>query len=303
LNRNGFSAAVLHAKPGFRCTWFDNQTVVKSSQEVQFQKTDMLVFPETWVQFIKGKMPGIKKVIFNQGAYLTFAGGIHDWHPSESPYTSADTIGALVVSEDSRQYLAYVFPDLAVFRVHNAIDPSLFYYSAAKKKQIAYMPRRGAEMAKEVLTCLRYRDILAGWEIVEIDNMRPDQVADTMREAMIFLNFGAVEGFSLPAAEAMACGCFVIGFHGMGGREFFKPEFSHAIEVNDVIGFAKGIETVIRMTEAYEGEIIAKGKQASEFILGTYTPARQEKDVCSFWEKACADQSVSNSSEESTQCT
>jgi len=246
-------------------------------------------------------MQGVKKVIFNQGAYLSFAGGIHDWTPAESPYNSPDTIGAFVVSEDSRQYLSYIFPQVNIHRIHNAIDPSIFYYSAHKKKKIAYMPRRGTELSKEVLTCLRYRDILSDWEIVPIDNMRPEQVAEVMREAMIFLSFGSLEGFSLPPAEAMACGCVVIGFHGMGGREFFKPEFSYAIETNDIIGFAKAIEEVIQMTETYKGEIIAKGKAASQFILETYTPERQRQDVVSFWSAVLSGESFSTEIEESAQ--
>lgn len=29
LNENGFQAAIVHTKKGFRCTWFENQTRVE----------------------------------------------------------------------------------------------------------------------------------------------------------------------------------------------------------------------------------------------------------------------------------
>ena len=48
-------------------------------------------------------------------------------------------------------------------------------------------------------------------------------VADILRESQVFLSFGHPEGFGLPPAEALACGCLVIGYHGGGGREYFGP--------------------------------------------------------------------------------
>ena len=47
-----------------------------------------------------------------------------------------------------------------------------------------------------------------------------------MRLATIFLTFSNQEGFGLPPVEAMACGCLVVGYHGHGGKEFLKPEWS-----------------------------------------------------------------------------
>ena len=36
------------------------------------------------------------------------------------------------------------------------------------------------------------------------------------------LAFGHPEGFGLPLAEAAACGCALIGYTGLGGREIFE---------------------------------------------------------------------------------
>jgi hypothetical protein len=32
---------------------------------------------------------------------------------------------------------------------------------------------------------------------------------------------GIVRGFRFPPAEAMLCGCVVVGYHGKGGQEYF----------------------------------------------------------------------------------
>jgi hypothetical protein len=259
---------------------------VKSSQEVTFQVEDFLVVPETWVQFIKGKGSLLRKVIFNQNAYFTFAGGNNAWTPHESPYNDSKTIAAFVVSEDNLNYLSYVFPNLAIHRVRNVIDPKLFYYEPHKKNQIAYMPRKGAEFSSQILTCLKYREVLHKWNIVAIDNMSHADVARVMRESKIFLSFGYPEGFSLPPAEAMACGCIVIGYHGMGGREFFKDDFSFPIELGDIIGFAQAIEHVSALFDTYENEALAKGRDAARFIASTYTANAQQKEIIDFWTMA-----------------
>ena len=83
----------------------------------------------------------------------------------------------------------------------------------------------------------------------------------------------------------MACGCIVIGYHGMGGKEFFKPEFSFPIEVGDIIGFAKTVESVIKEYENNAITLQAKTKIAADYILHKYSLAREEYDIINTWEK------------------
>jgi glycosyltransferase involved in cell wall biosynthesis len=104
-----------------------------------------------------------------------------------------------------------------------------------------------------------------------------------MKESLIFLSFGEPEGFSLPPAEAMSCGCIVIGYHGMGGREYFKPEFCFPVEMGDLLTFAGTVEEVLAINNREPARIIDMGKKASDYIGLTYTKEREEEDVLSFW--------------------
>ena len=53
--------------------------------------------------------------------------------------------------------------------------------------------------------------------------MQHEEVALALQEALLFLSCGHPEGFGLPLAEAIACGCLVVGYHGLAGRDFATP--------------------------------------------------------------------------------
>jgi len=47
-------------------------------------------------------------------------------------------------------------------------------------------------------------------------------LAERYNHQKYFLTLNPIEGFGLPPLEAMACGCAVIGFDSMGGRDYFE---------------------------------------------------------------------------------
>ena len=104
-------------------------------------------------------------------------------------------------------------------------------------------------------------------------------MADQLRSTTIFLSFAYQEGFGLPAAEAMACGAYVVGFHGFGGREYFRPEFSHPVEPGDVLGLARAVEEVIDREAREPGWCQSRGAAAAQFIATEYSPDRERRDV------------------------
>ncbi len=284
LNRNGFPAFILHQNPGFRCTWFENHTPVTNAVEARIMPDDYLVIPEEIFTEISKLARGIRKIVFNQNCYYTFSHGYAlDKTEKNISYQDKEIIAALVVSDDSERYLAYAFPELKVVKIHNSIDPRLFFYNEAKKPIISFMSRKHLEDALQVINILKYRDAFGDFEIRPIADKTETEVAQILRESLIFLSFGYPEGFSLPPAEAMACGCIVIGYHGMGGREFFKPEFSYPIVNGDIITFAQTIEKVIDLYKRDKGILNEKRKSASQYILKNYSPERQEKDIIRFW--------------------
>ncbi|BBL58717.1 glycosyltransferase [Methylomonas koyamae] len=318
LNRNGIAAYVVHNNPGFRVSWFENETSIvywrnspierirgklkrrfypdqvvelhiKGGKQATIGANDILVIPELYgpdLAWEYGK--GIKKVILNQGCYLTFNGYSLNKKRLITPYHDPDTIATLVNSKNGEDYLKHVFPDLTLHRFRLSIDPNIFYFQAEKKKQLCFSRIKNQQDAMQVINILKFRGALEDFDIVPFINLPQTEVAKTFRDSAIFLSFGYPEGFGLPAAEAMASGCIVIGFHGGGGREFFDPKFSYPIEQGDIIDFAKTVEFVIKNYQQHPEKMLEKGRLAAEFIRNTYSLEIEEKEIVSAWQTILA---------------
>ncbi len=304
LNKFGIKAWVLHRKKGFRCQWFVNRTPTISWSEFQWKDDDILVLPEIFGQrmakslriekhstfinrsrYWEEDIAQIRKVIFNQNAYNTFARYGFDPQDLDTPYVDRSVLATIVVSEDSREYLQSVFPHHPIHRIHNAIDSRLFPYQQQKKKQICFMPRKHREEAQEVINIAKFRTGLGDFSIVPIENRNESEVAGIMKESLVFLSFGYPEGFSLPPAEAMSCGCIVIGYHGGGGREYFDSAYSFPIEATDIRTFARTLEKIIL---SYRDNVALLDKMrltASHYITENYSQKREEYDIITAWEK------------------
>lgn len=286
LNQAGQTALVAHEKPGFRCTWFDNRTRVASVSEIHDAcGLDFVVIPETHGPGLAGIARGCRKVIFNQNCYYTFLGYPIEEPPAEVAYLDPEVAGAMVVSEDSAAYLRFAFPHLHVERIHNGIDVSRFLYSPGKRNRIAFLAAKNPEDIAQVVNLLRIRGKSDGYEFVALRGKSEAEVAASLREAAIFLHFSYREGFSLVAAEAMACGCVAVGYPGGGGKEYWHPDFSYPVQNGDILGFVKAVEEVIRLRSSEPSRIEAKTRAAAEFIRSNYSLEREERDVVSFWKR------------------
>jgi glycosyltransferase involved in cell wall biosynthesis len=250
-------------------------------KDVVFDKEDIIVFPEVYGKAIDKFFLENQKVIYNQNCYYTFWGC--DFVETSSPYLNRNIKAVMVASVDAINYLNYGFPNVPLYRVKYGIDEKVFAYYEGKKKQIAVMPRKLSEDVVQVLNLLNFRKILNGWTFKIIDKMDENQVANALKESTFFLSFNHREGFGMPPAEAMACGCIVIGYTGRGGSEFFKDDFCYSIEDRDVVSFAKTLEKVILEYEKDNQLFIEKGKRASEFILSEYSMEMEEKTVVDCW--------------------
>ncbi|WP_315925040.1 glycosyltransferase [Mesorhizobium sp. SP-1A] len=277
LNAAGMRAFVLHYRPGFRCAWFENGTKVTDLPSTVLHGGDLLVVPEVDVDLLARLRPGIRHVIFNQNSHFTWRRSA-DVARFYAP--RPDLAGVVAVSRHNQQMLRDAFPGCEVGRVRLGIDPDLFRAGdLPRPRRISYMLRRDRGDAWQVLQMLRGKGMFEGWEVAPLAGLSQAELARQLRETSIFLSFTYQEGFGLPAAEAMACGCYVIGNHGFAGREFFRPEFSAPIEAGDVPGFVRAVETALTNEGHQPGWCAERGRQASGFIRSRYSLAQEREDV------------------------
>jgi hypothetical protein len=297
LNKEGISACVLHKNKGFRCTWFKNSTKIEYIKTASCSKKDYVVIPEfygllylhiykrheDYKFFDKVFRSSSKKVIFNQGTYLTFGGNTFKKDDLKNIHIDKDVIATMVVSEDGKEFFQYTFPQLSVYRIHNSIDSNIFSYNPDKKKQICFMPRRNTDHAINVINMLKFRGALCDFDIIPIENKSEEETVAILKESLVFLSFGYPEGFSLPPAEAMLCGCIVVGYHGMGGKEYFKEDFCFPVETGNIISFTKTVELVLNTYKNNPETIIEMGIKASKYIRENYSKELEKNDVLKFW--------------------
>ena len=276
LNEAGVPAAVLHHRRGFTVDWFEHSTRVLAAPDVRLSAADLLVVPEIYGPFLE-RLPREPTLIgFNQNAYLTFQ------HLRDGRVPAYDRFAAvLTVSPDNAEYLRFAFPGLEVAVVGNAIDTDRFRPAPdLPPRRLALLPGKRPQEAEELLRLLGER--LAGWEVARIEGASEQEVAATLRTAPIFVALGRREGFGLPAAEAMASGCFVVGFPGFGGRDLFDPECSRAVEDGDVLTLAREVAAVMARYESDPEAVREAGARAARRIEELHSPQRQRQDLLAF---------------------
>jgi len=259
------------------------KSFVASRNDEIIGRDSIVVLPEIYGSNMHKLLPENHYVIFNQNCYYTFQHYSTDY-PEENPYTNSRCLGVIVASDDAHFYLSYTFPDLKIFKITLGIDDNYFFPGQFKKKKIAYMPRKLQEDSVQVINILKARKNLKNWEFFPIDNLSEREVASHMKESVFFLSFNHREGFGLPPVEAMACGCFVIGYAGQAGKEYFHEEFSAVIPDGDIITFVKTIEAYALQFEENEAEILQKGKKASSFVLEKYSMLNEELSTKKAWQ-------------------
>lgn len=319
LNKFGFDAEVLHKKRNQRCKWFENSTRIGSNfnifkqiknlknnptskssffhksqnfiEKLIFSNFDttlissdtILVFPEIYALYAHTIFTNNRKVIFNQNCFYTFNDANFE-STTDFSYINKNIVGTICVSENSYDYLKFTFPESKMYRINCGINNSIFNFSNQKQKLIAYMPRKLSQDLNQIMSILKTRNNLSDWKFMEIDNKSELEVASILKQSAIFLSLNYVEGFGLPPAEAIACGCLVIGYTGQGGKEYLTQENGLPIEERNIIDFVQKIELAMRNYDINPEYYVTKNKIASELILDTYSLKNEEIAIVSAWE-------------------
>ncbi|QAY59974.1 glycosyltransferase family 1 protein [Microbacterium protaetiae] len=248
-----------------RPRWFENSTPIVSFDRLEFHANDVLVVPEVYGRTLTDLPADVRVLVFNQGAYITFDGLDYAKTSPGAPYRGVRGLeGIMTVSHDSADLLSLSYPDVPVDIVRPVVDSSLFHPGDSVREQtIAFMPSRRAGEINQIMHILRARGI--NWTFSPMEGLTEREVAQRLRRSRLFLSMSDRDGFGLPPAEAMACGCYVVGYPGGGGSEFFDP--SYCSPVASTAELVRAIETAISTPEE---ELAQAGERASHAIRSHY---------------------------------
>ncbi len=187
--------------------------------EALLRAGDILLVPEGWVNAVSlGVQAGCRVFVYCQNWAYLFHGLPPAVRWQDLP------VSWLAVSDPVAWYMEQVLRKKPVV-IRPAIDTEMFYPSSSlpeKPIRVAFMPRKNKALAEQIMRIFAERNPKLSLEWVAIDKLDQNGVAQKLRSSHIFLVSGFPEGCPLPPLEAMASGCFCVGFTGFGGLDYMR---------------------------------------------------------------------------------
>lgn len=186
-------------------------------------------------------------------------------------------LGVICVSELEKTYWGMIYPDLQIWCKPNSVDTDFFKPGDEKENIAAFIAKPGQSRAEaqHMLLALRHSGLASHWRLANLQGKTQSEVAKTMSRADLFLSFGVMESFGLAAAEAMASGCIVIGYHGGVAEEFFNPRWSYPVPPLDYLAYLQAFQQLLQDRERCPTLVDQKRQWGRQHIARNFSPSRE----------------------------
>lgn len=284
LAQLGFDAYVTWREGQPRPDWLEhNAPILDVSQPTSLLPTDHLVMSELAHEaFATFRTARCARYVLVMNHYYVFR-GLQD----HADFAAAGVPNVLALSGVIARFMERCF-QIAHVPVLPAPNDTAFFRPAAKKRQVAFMPRKRAGDLRQILEIFRRRfPQHQGVRFVPIDKMDEAETARLLGESEIFLSLNHYEGLGMPPLEAMAAGCQVVGFTGGGGDDYATPQNGIWINETDQLGFAFAIAAALDRAQSDDPQraaMIAAGHATAE----RYSLPRMRDALRDFWGETVA---------------
>lgn len=214
----GYDAAIVHQKRDFILAWHGYTVpVIWLEDRPQFGPEDVWVLPEIMLDLMqKSQNFPVKRVVFALSWLPTYAR-----LPIGARWQDYGIIQAIAKSPTIQRHLEWSM-EIDVRLIPEFIDPALYTHQPEQKKpQVAYMTRkdRTGEWLQGVLT-RKHPSLEQEYSWLVLREMDEATYAQNLRASSIYLATTLQEGMHVSILEALACGCLVIGYSGIGGSDY-----------------------------------------------------------------------------------
>ncbi len=297
----GWDAAMLTEKPGFRPSWFESSapTLALSESHALGELTPdqtLLVLPETYLgidlrSWRDLDLSAMARVVFNQNAYYSYRQFTADTAAYlQAFYDDRAVLQVLSVSEDTHRFLRtnLGLPDARLSRIVNAIEPIFGHGDGdSKANRMHWMPRKNPDHVQAVLAGMQRCGLKhsEGWQGEPLEGLTHAAVAEKLNSGRLFLAFGHPEGFGLPIAEAMAAGCWVVGYSGGGGNELFRFGASEMVTFGDWAGFIQAIQRAFAAFVEEPRETQLRLQRQAIAVKSLYDSNQERSSIEQAWER------------------
>lgn len=280
LRELGYDAWIFEQN-GQRPGWFAS-TVPIVGQGIFHPGADHIyVLPEDQPRILESFQPfPQRKIIYSQNHFYGALG-----IGNANSYADYGVTHILCSSKTIYDHSLKRHPTLKAYVIPCSVDPELFRPMHPKQKSIVYMPRKRAIEAIFIKDMFRFTyPEFRDWEWKELNGLSEEAVANEMGKASIFLSLSRLEGFGLTPLEAMASGCIVAGFTGIGGREYAVETNGFWAGEDDFSGCIGQLAEAIRLSMASENAQKTYHK-STEQTLAAYTPEQFRQTVKAVWQE------------------
>jgi glycosyltransferase involved in cell wall biosynthesis len=251
-------------------------------QMIDVEASDVLVVPEFMLDTAVRAFPKNRRVVFMQNSF-SYLAAVHrlttrDLEPQEA------TVATLAISQSCLD-AADLAGATQCHHVPVGAALHLFPYRSVKELQVAWMPRKRRTDAFFLERAFRRSPALSDVELRVIDNMTQTQVSEVLGESLVFVSLMQREALGFPAMEAMAAGCFTVGYTGFGTREYFTEETGRPVEEGDLLGVVEATESAINEWKADPSRIDDVRAAASRNVHDRYGPERCEARLLDAFEQ------------------
>lgn len=272
-----------HARPRARAKmmrdWLGSRR--KKLAPIELRSTDVIVAPEFQMAEAIEAFDGFKIAVFVQNPFSLMKSCHRAWERGLNPRMQVGFWFGIADICSSHLALLGLEPN-EIFPV--TMKPQEFPFQTHKEKLITYMPRKRPWEAALIAEALVRRNKLRGYRIEALEKIPRSEVAAKLSETRIFVSLLKHEALGFPAAEAMAAGCIVVGFDGLGTAEYFDSEVGIPVTEGDVAGVVAAVEQAIEEYEIDPSRLDHMRQMASERVNMRYSKDAFETRAIEVWQ-------------------
>lgn len=274
----GFDA-VISNESGERRTDFDFNAPIVRTEDLKMTSDDYVIVGSS-VYEIPPVFERCMKVVFGHNPYQFSSSFGGDMARIRNFFREASAV--IATSEYAFESLRFMFVSANIERVTPAYDSDLFSPSFKKDNIVAVLSngRRGDSDLLKYFSMFRW--IPAGWGMLPFEYTNENAVSEILKKSSMFLSLPDRDGMWNVAAEAMSCGCIVIGSQAYSCNEYMIPGISFPAREGDFLGMTKSVDD---MMSASEEKRIDIARKASCYIRGVFNKKSEIKSVEDVWGK------------------
>lgn len=247
----GFDAWIVHQRRPFQTTWHGYEVPVRwLSDRPKFTQEDVLVIPEVMQQLMQqtANFAGQRIVIA-----LSWSPTYWNLQPGHT-WRHFGITRVMTKSPRIQHYLHWCMGIQATL-ISEYVDRERYQFSPeVKYPKICYLTRKERAAAWLHGVLVAKGTPFTGFDWTPLRALSEDEYARNLGEATVYLTTNLQEGMNTSVLEAMACGCLVVGYSGIGGDVYMQHQGPQQncilVENGDLPALGQQLETVLRQLAA-----------------------------------------------------